>query len=181
MRKLLFLIVLMILPLAASADNVAITKTLTYNFTGISDDGLVSNNPWGGGEKAFWSYVSGSLFWSSGASAVGARCSVYNRVYTWSKETYPEVIKKVTINAGAWSDGPSSLKLNNREVSLKTMTTSAYAGDESRIKFDDYVFENVITSDNKGHLLLDYITSGEADIFIRSITIEYKEGGECDM
>ena len=171
----------MILPLAASADNVAITKTLTYNFTRISDDGLVSNNPWGGGEKAFWSYVSGSLFWSSGASAVGARCSVYSRVYTWSKETYPEVIQKVTINAGAWSDGPSSLKLNNREVSLKTMTTSAYAGDESRIKFDDYVFENVITSDNKGHLLLDYITSGQADIFIRSITIEYKEGGECDM
>jgi hypothetical protein len=77
----------------------------------------VSNNPWGGGEKAFWSYVSGSLFWSSGASAVGARCSVYSRVYTWSKETYPEVIQKVTVNAGAWSDGPSSLKLNNREVS----------------------------------------------------------------
>ena len=158
-----------------------VKKTETYYFTRVSDDGLVSNNPWGGGEKAFWSYVSGSLFWSSGASAVGARCSVYSRVYTWSKETYPEVIQKVTINAGAWSDGPTSLKLNNREVSLKTMTTSAYAGDESRIKFDDYVFENVITSDNKGHLLLDYITSGEADIFIRSITIEYVEGGGCDM
>ena len=158
-----------------------VKKTETYYFTGVSNDGLVSNNPWGGGEKAFWSYVSGSLFWSSGASAVGARCSVYSRVYTWSKETYPEVIQKVTINAGAWSDGPTSLKLNNREVSLKTMTTSAYAGDESRIKFDDYVFENVITSDNKGHLLLDYITSGQADIFIRSITIEYVEGGGCDM
>jgi len=171
----------MILPLAASADNVAITKTLTYNFTRISNDGLVSSNPWGGDENVFWTETSGYHYWSTRASAVGARCSVYSRVYTWSKETYPEVIQKVTINAGAWSDGPTSLKLNNREVSLKTMTTSAYAGDESRIKFDDYVFENVITSDNKGHLLLDYITSGQADIFIRSITIEYIEGGGCDM
>ncbi len=180
MRKLLFLIVLMILPLEAIADNVAMTKTLTYHFTGISNDGLVSSNPWGGDENVFWTEKSGYHYWSTGASAIGAHCNRSDYVYTWSKETYPEVIKKVTVNAGAWSDVSTGLKLNNREVSLKTISSSVYTGKESRIQFDDYVFENVITSDNKGHLLLEYVLSGQADIFIRSITIEYVEGG-CDM
>ena len=171
----------MILPLAASADNVAITKTLTYNFTGISNDGLVSSNPWGGDENVFWTYVSGFHYWSNRASAIGAHCNYNSYVYILSKETFPEIIQKVTVNAGAWSDVSTGLKLNNKEVSLKTISSSAYTGDESRIQFDDYVFKNVSTSDNKGRLLLEYILSGQADIFIRSITIEYKEGGECDM
>ena len=171
----------MILPLAASADNVAITKTLTYNFTGISNDGLVSNNPWGGDDGVFWTYVSGFHFWSTGASAIGAFCNYNSYVYTRSKETFPEVIKKVTVKAGAWSDVSTGLKLNNKEVKLKTISTNAYQGIQSRIQFADYVFENVTTSDDNGHLLLEYVLSGEAEIFIRSITIEYREGGGCDM
>ena len=181
MRKLLFLIVLMILPLAAMADNAKTTKTLTYNFTGVSNDGLVSNNPWGGDDGVFWSAVSSYHFWSDGASAIGARCNYNDYVYTRSKETFPEVIQKVTVNAGAWSDVSTGLRLNNREVSLKTISSSAYTGVESRIQFDDYVFENVSTSDNNGHLFLEYVLSGQADIFIRSITVEYEEGGKCDM
>ena len=171
----------MIFPLAASADNVAITKTLTYNFTGVSNDGLVSNNPWGGDDGVFWTYVSGFHFWSTGASAIGAFCNYNSYVYTRSKETFPEVIQKVTVKAGAWSDVSTGLKLNNKEVKLKTISTNAYQGIESRIQFDDYVFENVSTSDNNGHLFLEYVLSGQADIFIRSITVEYEEGGKCDM
>ena len=181
MRKLLFLIFLTILPLAAMADNVGMTKTLTYHFTGVSDDRLVSNNPRGGDEKALWTAVSSYHYWSDRASAVGAHCNYNDYLYTRSLETFPEVIQKVTVNAGAWSDVSTSLRLNNREVSLKTIRSSAYAGNESRIQFADYVFENVSTSDKKGHLFLEYILSGQADIFIRSITVEYVEGAECDM
>ncbi len=158
-----------------------VSKTEAYYFKGVSNDGLVSNNPWGGNDNAFWSHVSGYHYWSDRASAIGAHCNGNDYVYTWSKETYPEVIKKVTVNAGAWSDVSTGLKLNNREVKLKTIGSTAYAGDDSRIQFADYVFENVVTSDNNGHLLLEYVLSGQAYIFIRSITIEYVEGGGCDM
>ena len=171
----------MILPLAAIADNVATTKTLTYNFTGVSNDGLVSTDPGGGDENVFWTETSGYYYWSTGASAIGAHCTRDDYVFTRSKETFPEVIKKVTVNAGAWSDVSTGLRLNHKEISLKTISSSAYAGNESRIQFDDYVFENVSTSSNNGHLLLEYVLSGQADIFIRSITIEYEEGGGCDM
>ena len=175
----------MFFPLAAIADNGTTTKTLTYNFTGVSsdglNDGLVSTDPGGGDEGVFWSYVTGYHYWSDRASAVGAHCHYNSNIYTWSHETFPEDIQKVTVNAGAWSDVSTGLRLNNKEISLKTISSSEYTGNESRIQFDDYVFENVSTSDNNGHLLLEYVLSGEADIFIRSITIEYEEGGGCDM
>ena len=192
MKKLSLLILTMVLPLLAFAqkdDGEPTVKTVVkvYKFYGTSNDGLLSYDPTTGEDNPVWYGESSYHYWSSeefGASAIGAHCNAYDNIRVVSSETFPAVIKKITINAGAWSDVSTALSVNGNEQSLSTINSYQYMGSESNIRFDDYVFENVSTSGNNGYLRIDYILSGQADIFIRSITLEYEtevEVGECDM
>jgi surface protein len=192
MKKISLLILTMLLPLLAFAqkdDGEPTVKTVVkvYKFYGTSNDGLLSYDPTTGEDNPVWYGESSYHYWSSeefGASAIGAHCNAYDNIRVVSSETFPAVIKKITINAGAWSDVSTALSVNGNEQSLSTINSYQYMGSESNIRFDDYVFENVSTSGNNGYLRIDYILSGQADIFIRSITLEYEtevEVGECDM
>ena len=153
---------------AAAADK--ITKTETYEFCYYSDDGLASNDQ----DEPCWIGQNGYHFWSDQASAVGARCNAYDNVYILSKVTFPSVVKKVIITAGAWSDVSTSLSVNGSTKSLYTINSSQYRGNESNISFSDYEFNDVSTSGYDGKLRIDYVLSGQADIFIRSITVQYE-------
>ena len=165
---------LLAIPQMAKADMVS--KTVTYSFYGYSDDGLLSNEQ----DKPCWRGVSGYHYWSDLASAIVSRCNAYDNIYLLSKETFPSVVKKVTITAGAWSDVSTALSVNGEEQYLFTINSSQYMGNDSNISFDDYVFTNVSTSSNDGYLRIDYILSGQADIFIRSITLEYETEAELE-
>lgn len=153
---------------AAAADK--ITKTETYEFCYYSDDGLASNDQ----DEPCWIGQNGYHFWSDQASAVGARCNAYDNVYILSKVTFPSVVKKVIITAGAWSDVSTSLSVNGSAKSLYTINSSQYRGNESNISFSDYEFNDVSTSGYDGKLRIDYVLGGQADIFIRSITVQYE-------
>ena len=180
MKKVLYLRLISLVVLLSATMQVAandlIQKKVVYNFCRVVNEGLESYDSDAGEYKCDWYHISGYHYWSDMASAVGAHCYWNANINICSKLTFPSVIKKVTIKAGAWSDVSTALSVNGNEQYLNTINSNQYCGIESNIKFDDYVFEDVSTSGYNGRLIIDYILRGEADIFIRSIILEYEEG-----
>ena len=153
--------------------NRIITKTEVYKFYGQDNDGYYSHDPETKEDNFNWT---GDFDWADAASALYTFGNIYDYYNLWSKGTFPAVINKITINIGAaaYNESYPRISVNGDEQAIAyTNMLYDYYGDWNKINYYDYEFTNVSTSGYGGKINIRTNCDGQAEFFIRSITVEY--------
>ena len=170
--RLISLVALLSAILPVSANRI-ITKTEVYKFYGQDNDGYYSHDPETKEDNFNWT---GDFDWADAASALYTFGNIYDYYNLWSKGTFPAVINKITINIGAaaYNESYPRISVNGDEQAIAyTNMLYDYYGDWNKINYYDYEFTNVSTSGYGGKINIRTNCDGQAEFFIRSITVEY--------
>ena len=168
--RLITLAVLLSATLQLPAAN-KVQKTVTYDFSEYQDE-------------PGWEYYDGDANWYSSESALELTVYSGGTVYLLSKVTFPETVKKVTVDMGAkafaTTSDPPELSIDNqsKSISFVNLYIESYPpywnGEYPDVTYDDYTFSNVST-DSDGKLRIYFTNnSNTAYFYIRSITVEYE-------